>query len=510
MSYGTYGEDHHRWNNKLLILAVDYGFKFPRATLPMTKDKVKRFSLKNSFITLLSETLEQAGLMFEVARPIIQLNKGHNMSSNDQNPATKQSDDIRQTLGINRRTGQYSPHIKWIWFVAIIVVILIVVWQIYGNGQSQTVHYKTANVSRGLLNITVTATGTLEPVNQVEVGSEISGTIKTVLVDFNDYVKEGQVLARMDTDQLQAKVNQAKASLNLARAQVKSSEATIIETKNKLSRSRELAKTGMCSEQDCDAAQAASDRAAANLDSAKAQVVQAQAYLDAESTTLAKATIHSPIDGIVLNRNVEPGQTMAASFQTPVMFTLAENLTQMELHVDVDEADVGQVAVAQSALFTVDAYANKNFPAKITEVHFTSQTVDGVVTYETILTVDNSELLLRPGMTATADILVKKVKDALLVPNGALRFSPPEKEQQTSSSGGLISSLIPRPLTSSKQQKHMDNHKNQQQVWTLRNGEPIAIAVTTGSTDGIKTEITNGDIESGIPLIIDIITASSE
>lgn len=429
------------------------------------------------------------------------------MPLNDQNSATIQSADIRQTLGIDRPTGPYNPRIKWLWFVAIIVVISIIVWQIFGNSQSQTVHYKTVNINRGLLNITVTATGTLEPVNQVEVGSEISGTIKTVLVDFNDYVKEGQVLARMDTDQLQAKVNQAKASLNLALAQVKSSEATIVETRNMLSRFRELAKTGMSSEQNFDTAQASYDRAVANMESAKAQVVQAQASLDAESTTLAKATIHSPIDGIVLNRNVEPGQTMAASFQTPVMFTLAENLTQMELHVDVDEADVGQVAVAQTALFTVDAYANKNFPAKITEVHFASQTVDGVVTYETVLAVDNSELFLRPGMTATADILVKQVKDALLLPNGALRFSPPELEQQTASRGSLISSLIPRLPKKSTSRKNIDSKNNQQQVWTLRDGQPIAIAVTTGSTDGIKTEITSGDIETSTTLIIDTISS---
>ncbi|MGS0724423.1 efflux RND transporter periplasmic adaptor subunit, partial [Shewanella sp. 30m-9] len=181
--------------------------------------------------------------------------------------------------------------------------------------------------------------------------------------------------------------------------------------------------------------QATYDRTVANLASAKAQVVQSQVALDSELTTLAKATIHSPIDGIVLIRDVEPGQTMAASFQTPVMFTLAENLTQMELHVDVDEADVGQISVGQEALFTVDAYANRNFPAKISEVHFASQTVDGVVTYETVLIVDNSALLLRPGMTVTADILVKQVSDALLVPNAALRFSPPEQEQQAASSG---------------------------------------------------------------------------
>ncbi|MEM5503592.1 efflux RND transporter periplasmic adaptor subunit [Shewanella frigidimarina] len=429
------------------------------------------------------------------------------MTSDKQQPTTSHDTDIRQTLGLDKSSAKHKFAGKWFWIVGGIVIVIIVVWQIFTNGQSQTIHYKTANANRGLLSIKVTATGTLEPVNQVEVGSEISGTIKTVLVDFNDYVKKDQVLARMDTDQLQAKVNQAKASLDWAKAQVKQVEATIIETKNSLSRSRELAKTGMCSVQECEASQATYDRTVANLASAKAQVVQSQAALDSELTTLAKATIHSPIDGIVLIRDVEPGQTMAASFQTPVMFTLAENLTQMELHVDVDEADVGQISVGQEALFTVDAYANRNFPAKISEVHFASQTVDGVVTYETVLIVDNSALLLRPGMTATADILVKQVSDALLVPNAALRFSPPEREQQAASSGGLMSNLLPRPPSSSQPQEHVVNsNKNQQHIWTLRDGQPISIEVTTGSSDGINTEITAGDIETGMALIIDTIS----
>lgn len=429
------------------------------------------------------------------------------MSSDNQAPNTTQDADIRQILGINQSGGSLRSTKKWFGYAAVIAVIAIIAWQMTGNDQSLNINYKTSNVSKGLLSITVTATGTLQPVNQVEVGSEISGTINSVLVDFNDRVKQGQVLARMNTDQLQAKVNQAKASLNLAKAQVKQSEATVLETKNKLIRSRELAKSGMCSDQDCDAAQASYDRAVANLESTKAQVVQAQASLDAELTTLAKATIHSPINGIVLKRDVEPGQTMAASFQTPIMFILAENLTQMELHVDVDEADVGQVAVGQKASFTVDAYANKNFPAKISEVHFASQTVDGVVTYETVLSVDNSELLLRPGMTATADILVKQIKDALLVPNSALRFNPPELEQQASGGGGLVSSLMPRPPSGAKSRHEENTNKNQQQVWVLRDGQPVSIAVTTGSTNGIKTEIISGDIEADMELIIDTISS---
>lgn len=429
------------------------------------------------------------------------------MSPDRQKPTSTAGSDIRQTLGLERPAGLHRSPLKWLVSIAVISVIAIAGWLIFANGESQSVHYKTANVSRGSLSITVTATGTLEPVNQVEVGSEISGTINAVLVDFNDRVKQGQVLARMNTDQLQAKVDQAKASLNLARAQVKQSEATVIETRNQLNRARKLAETGMCSEQDCDSAQAAYDRAVANLESARAQVVQAQASLNAELTTLAKATIHSPIDGIVLSRDVEPGQTVAASFQTPVLFTLAENLTQMELHVDVDEADVGQITVGQEAQFSVDAYANRRFPARITEVHFASQTIDGVVTYETVLSVDNSELLLRPGMTATADILVRQVDDALLVPNAALRFRPPEPAQQTTRSGGLMGRLIPRPPQAPKPREETgDADNSQQRVWLLNDDTLMPVPVTTGATDGINTEITGGAVEPGMALIIDTIS----
>jgi len=431
------------------------------------------------------------------------------MPSNNDKSAAAPGADIAQTLGVGQSRDPRKHYFKLGGIAVVIIVIVIIVAQWIGNGNSQTIRYKTAEVTRGKLVVTVTATGTLQPVNQVEVGSEISGTIKTVPVDFNDRVKQGQVLASMNTDQLQAKVNQARASLELAKAQVKQAEATVVETRNKLRRANELAKSGMCSEQDCDAAQASYDRAVADLARTKAQVVQAQAFLDAEQTTLAKATIHSPIDGIVLKRDVEPGQTVAASFQTPVLFTLAENLTQMELHVDVDEADVGQVKEGQDAEFTVDAYANRNFPARITEVHFASQTVDGVVTYETVLRVDNSELLLRPGMTATADIMVKQVEGALLLPNAALRFSPPVQEEQVKSGGGsLISKLMPRPPSSSSKQNEETKADKQQRVWALHDGQAVAIPVTTGSTDGIMTEVTGGNIEPGMALVIDTISIS--
>lgn len=431
------------------------------------------------------------------------------MTANNNEAASEAGADIVQNLGIDQPADWRRRYIKWAGIALVIVIIALIGWRWFGNGNSQAIHFKTAEVTRGTLTITVSATGTLEPVNQVEVGSEISGTIKTVAVDFNDQVQQGQVLATMNTDQLQAEVNQAKAALELAKAKVKQAQATVIETRNTLRRSKELEKSGICSAEDCDAAQAAYARAEAELASTQAQVVEAQSSLDAEQSTLAKATIHSPINGIVLDRDVEPGQTVAASFQTPVLFTLAEDLTQMELHVDVDEADVGQVSKGQSAEFTVDAYTDRRFPATITEVHFASQTVDGVVTYETVLRVDNSELLLRPGMTATADIMVKQVTDALLLPNAALRFSPPaqEEEQVKSAGGSLISQLMPRPPAATKSRKNATADNKQQRVWVLRDGQVAAIPVTTGSSDGIMTEVTGSDIEPGTAVIVDTLSA---
>ncbi|MEZ5501624.1 MAG: efflux RND transporter periplasmic adaptor subunit [Halioglobus sp.] len=408
---------------------------------------------------------------------------------------------------IHQTTPTGRPYWRWA-LVAAVLLLGLGVLRWLGPGGGPPVQYATAEASRGDLDVTVTATGTLQPVNQVDVGSEVSGTVRTVLVDFNDRVEQGQVLAVLNTDQFQARVNEASAALQLARAQVKQAEATIIETRNRLRRATELEKVGMAPREELDTAEAAYARAVADEARSGAQVAQAQAALDAEQTTLAKATLRSPIDGIVLKRAVEPGQTVAASFQTPVLFTLAENLTQMELHVDVDEADVGQVKEGQQAEFTVDAYSNRRFPATISEVHLASQTVDGVVTYETVLSVDNSGLLLRPGMTATADIMVQHIDNALLVPNTALRFKPPLSDAEVSAgSRGLVGSFMPRPPHAPKERVTVSGASEPEQVWILRDGEAIPVVVTTGPSNGLVTQVLSGDIEPGTLVITDTVAA---
>jgi HlyD family secretion protein len=416
--------------------------------------------------------------------------------------------DMGQTLGVDPSPDRKKRLRRWLIaaLLAITGVTSAGVWK--GTKNSNSMPYLTRSVQRGDLTVTVSATGALEPTNQVDVGSELSGIVKTVEVDYNDRVKVGRILARLDTDKLKAKVLQSKAALESARAKVLEAQATVKETGDELARLKqvwELSNHKVPSQHDLDAAQAALHRATAAEATAKAQVSQSRATLEADETDLAKAVIRSPINGIVLTRNVEPGQTVAASFQAPVLFTLAEDLAQMELHVDIDEADVGQVTEGQAALFTVDAHPGRTFPARITQVRYGSQTVNGVVTYKTVLNVDNSDLSLRPGMTATADITVSKVENAILVPNAALRFIPPMKEKEApSGSGSLLNKLLPRrPRSSSKQRKDSTADNKLQQVWTLRDGKLLAVDVSIGATDGKMTEVTSGDIDPGMPLVID-------
>jgi HlyD family secretion protein len=369
----------------------------------------------------------------------------------------------------------------------------------------QEVKYVTEPTRRGNLIVTVSATGTLEPLKKVDVGIEVSGTIKSVEVDYNAEVKVGQVLARLDTTRLEAQAEQNQAALESAKAKVLQAKASVEEAEaqmGRLNRVRELSGGKMPSQNDLDTAKANLARCKADEASANAAVAQAQAALNVNRTDVKKALVVSPINGVVLTRSVEPGQTVAATFQAPTLFTLAEDLTQMELQVDVDEADVGQVREGQDAAFTVDAYPDRTFPAKITQVRYGSQTTDGVVTYKTVLRVDNSSLALRPGMTATAVITVEKRENALLIPNAALRFSPLTKTSSGSSgSRGLVGMMLPRPPMNEKKTAQPDSRKKDQQVWTVREGQVSPLTVIKGLSDGVHTELLGGDVKEGTELV---------
>ncbi len=404
-----------------------------------------------------------------------------------------------------RRIGQ--------WVIAIVLVAVASFgFSVFlkSSRSAGVVQYKTQEVVRGDLTVIVTATGTLQPTNKVDVSSELSGIIKTVEVDYNSKVKFGQPLAKLDTSKLEAQVTQSRAVLESSQAKVLQTQATVKETRSKLAqlkKVKELSGNKVPSQTEIDAAEAALDRALADVASAKASVSQAQATLDANLTDLSKAVIRSPVNGIVLTRKVEPGQTVAATLDPPVLFKLAEDLTKMELHVDVDEADVGLIQEGQTATFSVAAYPNRTYDAQIVQARFGSTTTSGVVTYETVLKVDNQDLSLRPGMTATADIVVKKVEKAMLVPSAALRYTPPV-QQEKKPSNGLISTLLPHPPMSGTQQPEDAASKKQQRVWTLRNGQLNAVPVTAGSTNGAMTEILAGEIQPGMPLVVDTVSSA--
>jgi len=427
------------------------------------------------------------------------------MSASDNN-----SRDISEVLGLDevprgRRRGPLAVSV-----LALVVIVVAVVW--YATTRNgAAVQYKTAPVTRGDLTVVVTATGTVQPVNQVDVGTEISGSIRTVEVDYNDRVKIGQVLARIDSDKLQAQVLQSQSTLESVEAKLIEAQATVVEAGDNLERFkrvREMSGGKVPSQREYDAADAILKRALSNEATLKAQISEAKWKLSIDQTNLSKAVIRSPINGVVLKRQVEPGQTVAASLQTPVLFTIAENLAQMEVQVDVDEADVAQVKVEQQASFTVDGYPGRQFSAVVKQVRYGPETVQGVVTYKTLLSVDNSDLALRPGMTATANITVMRSADVMLVPNLALRFSPPVAEETTRTGGSLISRLFPRPPPASRPRDTADAKGKQQRIYVLRDGQPSAVPVTAGSTDGIMTQITNGDITVGMEVVTDIVSAS--
>ncbi len=418
--------------------------------------------------------------------------------------------DITETLGMHH-SPMFSKRLKRylvIAIVAILAVAAVIIWETAGKRTAP--QYKTEQVRRGELTVIVTATGTLQPTNTVSVGSELSGIIKSVEVNYNDRVKIDRVLARLDTSKLEAQLTQSKAALESAKAKVLQAQATVAETKSKLSqfqKVRELSNGKVPSQTEMDAAEAAFERAKADAAGAAAAVSQAQATLQANETDLSKSVIRSPINGIVLTRSIEPGQTVAASFQAPVLFTLAQDLTQMELHVNVDEADVGKVQEGQKAAFSVSAYPNRTFEARITQARYASTTTSGVVTYETVLKVDNPDLSLRPGMTATADITVKKAENAILVPGAALRFTPPVQQEEKSSTG-LVGALLPHPPSGTQQRDDTATNGKQQSVWILKNGQLSPVSIMTGSTSGLMTEILAGDIQPGMEVVVDTIAGS--
>ena len=421
-------------------------------------------------------------------------------------PKTTAAADLQTLLGTDRPPRWWQRSTLWI---GLAVVALAAGGVAYWQAQKKTSAapvYVTEALRKGNLTLTVAANGTIVPTRVVNIGSELSGTVKRVAVDVNDRVKKGQVLVELDTAKLNDQVLRSRAALAAAQAQLAQATATVKESQASLARFEEVSRLSggkVPSATELDSARAVVDRAVAGEASARANVAEARATMSTDETNLSKASLRSPIDGVVLTRSVDPGNAVAASLQAVTLFTIAEDLTQLRLEVAVDEADVGAVKVGQKASFTVSAYPSRRYPAKITRVAFGSTKTDNVITYTTWLEVDNTDLSLRPGMTAASTIVSTERNDVLLVPNTALRFTPATAAAPAAaaSGGGIMSSLIPRMPRSGA--RRAGGAGAAQQIWVLQDGQAVAMAVTPGISDGRLTEVSGPELKEGLAVITD-------
>ena len=430
-------------------------------------------------------------------------------------PVDKQ--DLDEFLGV-KPVPWWRRYLKWLVLGLVLLGLILLLARCFG-GSGET-KYATQAVRRDTLQVTVSATGRLAPTNQVQVGSELSGLVLKVLVDVNDRVSAGQAIALIDPSRFADTVRQSEAQLAASRAGVAQADATLAQDRAQLARLEEVYRLSggkVPSATELSAGRAEYGRAKAALAAAQANVVSAQAALSSNQTNLTKTVIRSPVNGVVLARQVEPGQTVAASFNTPTLFVIAQDLAQMKLPVAIDEADVGEVAAGQRASFTVDAFPGERFPAAITRVELGSnQTVTAssttsaaasaaqVVSYIANLAVNNQTLRLRPGMTATAEIITTARSNVMLVPNAALRFTPATASGQAASGGGLASALTPRRPRSSSDGQGQGAVKGRgasQTVYVLEGGKPKAVSIKTGVSDGTMTEVVGGALQPGMLVI---------
>ncbi|MBI5099100.1 MAG: efflux RND transporter periplasmic adaptor subunit [Nitrospirae bacterium] len=372
--------------------------------------------------------------------------------------------------------------------IVIVIMLGLAAFFLFRNTESE-INFRTEKAVKGDIVATVTATGTVNAVTTVLVGTQVSGTIKNIYVDFNSPVKKGQVIALIDPATFEAQVAQARANLLSAKANLEKSEATLVDAKRTMDRNKELLSKNLIARSDLDTAGTNYETTKAQVGVSKAQVAQTEAALKIAETNLGYTKILSPVDGVVISRNVDIGQTVAASFQTPTLFTIAQDLTKMQIDTNVDEADIGNITVGQDVEFTVDAYPDVTFKGMVSQLRNSPTIVQNVVTYDVVIKVGNPDLKLKPGMTANVSIVLIGKKDILKIPNAALRFSPAAKDKGRTQG----------------QQKGKGLG-----VWVLENGKAKRVPVKTGISDGNYTELVSGGISEGQELIVESLAKPKE
>lgn len=402
---------------------------------------------------------------------------------------------------------------KLVWIGVVLIVALIAARQFWLSGvRSAPIEYRTAFVERGPIVSFVEATGTINPVTSVQVGAQVTGKIVSLHADFNSVVKAGEVIARIDPSLFQTKRDQAAANLVNAKAMWKKAQTELAQRKRELDRTQTLFQRDLVSQHDLDVATTAYESAQAQLEISAAQIKQAQALLDTADLDLKYTVIRSPVNGIVISRNVEVGQTVTSGFTTPDIFLIALDLTKMQVDTNVSEADIGGIREGQEALFTVDTYPSMNFRGVVRQIRNAPIIVQNVVTYNVVVEVDNHDLRLKPGMTANVSITVAQKDDVLMVPNAAFRFSPPQAravgEKAPDSGTGVTkpssSEFPPRPKAGE------ENH-GWKTVWKLNDaGDPTSVAIQPGISDGSVTEVVEGELQERDKIIIGIVLPKGE
>lgn len=368
---------------------------------------------------------------------------------------------------------------KKILVASVILILILIALFIFLSRREPAPQYITQTADRGDIRATVSATGTVNAVTTVLVGTQVSGTIKALFVDYNSTVRQGQLLAQIDPASFEAQVAQAAANLSLARANLEKSKVALRDTVSTFERNKILFGKDFISRYDLDTSETAYLSALAQIKASEAQVEQTRAALNLAQTNLRYTRIISPVNGTVISRSIDVGQTVAASFQTPTLFTIAQDLTKMQIVANIDEADIGRLRVGQPVTFTVDAYPDLTFRGNVSEIRNSPITVQNVVTYDVIVKVDNADLKLKPGMTANVSIVIDDKKGILRVPNAALRVKIQDK-----------TSSAPAPKGPG--------------VWVLENNKPKRIPLSVGISDNRFTEVVSGKISEGAAIIVEV------